>query len=67
VTTPDAPGKTVTIAVYAPGSKRGARTTIAVSGQLTATGSNLDGPLALAFLLLVVGALIAALPRRRRA
>jgi hypothetical protein len=67
VTTPDAPGKTVTIAVYAPGSKRGAKTTIAVSGQLTATGSNLDGPLALAFLLLVVGALIAALPRRRRA
>jgi YD repeat-containing protein len=66
VVAPEAAGKKIVVALYAPTSKRGAKTTIEVVGRLVATGTGVDDFVAFGFLSLIVGALLAAVPRRRR-
>ena len=66
VTVPDAAGKKIVVAVYAPSSKRGAKMTLEVAATLAATGSDIDDVVAFGFVSLFVGALLAAVPRRRR-
>ncbi|MEY4158310.1 MAG: hypothetical protein RL743_805, partial [Actinomycetota bacterium] len=67
VTVPEAPGKKLTVALYAPKSKEGVKARFMVTGQLAATGSKIDGALALGLILLILGAMVVAwVPRRRR-
>jgi YD repeat-containing protein len=67
ITVPASPGKKLTVALYAPKSGKGVKARFVVTGQLAATGSNLDGALALALMLLILGAVVVAwVPRRRR-
>lgn len=63
---PEAAGKKIVIALYAPTSKRGAKTTIEVVARLVATGSSVDDFVAGGFLALMTGACLVAIPRRRR-
>jgi hypothetical protein len=66
VTVPEAPGKKLTVALYAPKSKEGVKARFMVTGQLAATGSKIDGALALGLILLILGAMVVAwVPRRR--
>jgi hypothetical protein len=64
VTVPAATGKKLTLALYAPKSGEGVKARFVVTGKLAATGSSIDGLVALAFLLLIIGAVIVSLRRR---
>jgi hypothetical protein len=66
VTVPDAAGRKIVVALYAPKSKLGAKTTIAVVGSLAATGSDVDDFVVFGFGALLAGALLMSIPRRRR-
>ena len=65
VVIPDAPGKTIVIAVYAPGSKTGWKTQVDIAARLVATGGSFGGFLILSLLLLAIGAAVLVLARRR--
>ena len=66
VTAPDADGRDIVVALYAPASKRGAKATVAIAARLVATGSNVDGSLGIGLLLLVFGAFLVSFRRRRQ-
>lgn len=64
VSTPAAGGRDIVVALYAPSSKRGAMATVRVVTNLVATGSNVDGALAIALLLLIFGAFLVSVRKR---
>ncbi len=66
VAVPEAAGRKIVVALYAPKSKRGAKTTIEVVERLVATGASVDNFVAGGFLALITGACLVAIPRRRR-